>query len=359
LDADFIDILDDISEMLRQLYGTKDGLAIAVSGSGMAGMEAGLSNLLEPGDTIVIGVNGFFAERMVDIASRQGATPATVQAEWGHLVDPSDVAKELAKHRKVKALAVVHAETSTGVLQPLEDLAQLARSHDALFLVDAVTSLGGSPLVFDQTGIDFCYSAGQKCIGTPPGVAPIAVSPKALRAIESRNVKPHSWYFDISLLRQYWQGATRVYHHTPPNVLLYSLREALRLLLKEGLEERWERHRRHGHALRVGLEALGLRLVVPEEHCIHHLTLVEVPDGVDDAKVRGALRREYNIEIGGGLGKFRGKVWRIGLMGYSSSPASLLFLLSALETLLPRFGFEVSPGAGVAAAGRSLVWASQ
>ena len=354
LDPEFLAILDEIGAMLREVYGLERGLALPISGTGGAGMEAGLANLLEPGDTAVIGVNGFFGERLALIAARHGASVVTVNAEWGRVLDPDAVHEEMRRQDRVKLLAVVHAETSTGALQPLQELAAIAHEREALLLVDAVTSLGGSPLSMSNTGIDFAYSATQKCLGAPPGLSPIALSERALEALAQRRQPPATWYLDLALLRQYWEGPSRVYHHTPPVPLLYALHEALRLVLEEGVEARFARHQRHGHALRAGLEALGLRLLVPESYCTPQLTAVLVPEGLDEAALRGTLREEHNIEIGGGLGQLRGRVWRIGLMGESSNAANVLVLLAALEALLPRFGFEVPSGAGVAAASREL-----
>ncbi|MBI4234427.1 MAG: alanine--glyoxylate aminotransferase family protein [Chloroflexi bacterium] len=357
LDPDFMQIMDDVASMLRYAFGTHNDFTLPVSGTGSAGMEAGLANLLEPGDTLIVGVKGFFGERLMEVAARHGAKVVPVQTEWGRPLDLDNLRREFRRQGKVKVLAVVHAETSTGVLQPLEDVARLAREHDALLLVDAVTSLGGTRVAVDDWGIDFCYSATQKCIGAPPGLAPITVSTRAMESIRNRREKPRSWYLDVGLLSQYWATGQRVYHHTAPISMIYALREALRMLMEEGLERRWERHQRNGRALRAGLEALGLRLLVPEEWCTYQLTAVVVPEGVEDVACRMALLREYNIEVGGGLGKLRGKIWRIGLMGESCSPANVFLLLSALEALLPRFGFEVPAGAGVAAASKTLAGA--
>ena len=357
LDPDFISIMDTVAMMLRQVFGAAEGFTLPVSGTGSAAMEASLANVLEPGDVIVIVNHGYFGERLAEIARRHGATTALVQGEWGRAMAPEAVEEELERHPRVKALATVHAETSTGVLQPLEELARLAHAHDALFLVDAVTSLGGAPVEVDGTGIDVCYSATQKCLGAPPGLAPVHINERALASIQARKEPPRSWYLDLGLLRKYWEGGARVYHHTAPMTMVYALREALRLVLEEGLEERYARHRRNGRALRAGLKALGLRLLVPEAQCTYQLTSLLVPDGVNDAAMRGRLLHEYNVEIGGGLGQFQGRAWRIGLMGESSSASNVLFLLSAMETLLPQLGFEVAVGAGVAEASRVLAGA--
>ena len=354
LDPDFIRIMDGVAGMLRQVFGTAEGFTLPVSGTGSAGMEAGLTNLLEPGDVAVVADNGFFGARLSEIARRQGAEVDVVETEWGRTVPPEDVERALKRHARVKLLAVVHAETSTGVIQPLGELSRLAHAHDALFLVDAVTSLGGSPVGVDDMDIDFCYAASQKCLGAPPGLAPVALSPRALDAIDRRKEPPRSWYLDLGLLRKYWEGGTRVYHHTAPMSMIYALRESLRIVLEEGLENRYERHRRNGLALRAGLRALGLTLLVPDDICSYQLTSVTIPDGVDDAGLRRRLREEYEIEIGGGLGQYAGKAWRIGLMGESSLAANVLMVLSAMESLLPQFGFEVGVGAGVAAASQAL-----
>lgn len=357
LDPEFINLMDSVADMLRQVFGAQEGFTLPVSGTGSAGMEAGLANLLEPGDLAVVAAHGFFGDRLTDIAARQGATVVQVNTDWGSVIDPQAVEEELNKHPKVKLLAVVHAETSTGVLQPLRELSDLAHSHDALFLVDAVTSLGGNPVDVDEMDIDYCYSATQKCLGAPPGLAPVILSAQASRVIEERTEPPRSWYLDLGLLQRYWAGGTRVYHHTAPTTMIYALREALRMVLEEGLENRYARHQRNGRAFRSGLEALGMQMLVPEASCTYQLVSVLVPDGVDDVALRGRLLKDYNVEIGGGLGQFRGKIWRVGLMGESSTAANVLLLLSALETLLPTQGFEVPAGQGVAAASRVLAGA--
>ena len=357
LDPEFINLMDSVADMLRQVFGAQEGFTLPVSGTGSAGMEAGLANLLEPGDLAVVAAHGFFGDRLTDIAARQGATVVQVNTDWGSVIDPQAVEEELNKHPKVKLLAVVHAETSTGVLQPLRELSDLAHSHDALFLVDAVTSLGGNPVDVDEMDIDYCYSATQKCLGAPPGLAPVILSAQASRVIEERTEPPRSWYLDLGLLQRYWAGGTRVYHHTAPTTMIYALREALRMVLEEGLENRYARHQRNGRAFRSGLEALGMQILVPEASCTYQLVSVLVPDGVDDVALRGRLLKDYNVEIGGGLGQFRGKIWRVGLMGESSTAANVLLLLSALETLLPTQGFEVPAGQGVAAASRVLAGA--
>lgn len=352
LDPDFVVIMDEVSELLKIVFQTREALTMALSGTGSAGMEAGLSSLLEPGDTAILCVHGFFGERMVDMAGRVGANVVPLRAEWGRPFPAEMLADELKNHSKVKLIAAVHAETSTGVLQPMGDLARLAHEHEALFMVDAVTSLGGTEVTVDQWDADYCYSATQKCLGCPPGLSPVALSPRGHATIKEREHKPASWYLDLALIANYWDD--HVYHHTAPVSLILGLREALRILLEEGLDARIERHRRNSAALRAGLEALGLKLVPPPEFRLDQITPVWVPEGVDEAKVRQMLLREYRIEIGRGLGEFAGRVLRIGLMGESSKAEYVLALLSALEEILPRLGFEVGYGAGVASASKSL-----
>ncbi|MEE8443375.1 MAG: alanine--glyoxylate aminotransferase family protein [Dehalococcoidia bacterium] len=307
LDPDFMRVLDDVKEMLRQVFQTANGITLPVSGTGTAGMEAALYNTLEPGDTVVVGINGFFADRMSHIAARCGATVHRVEAEWGCPLDPQALEAEVKKHASVKAVAVVHAETSTGVLNPVADIANMAHAHGALVIVDAVTSLGGLNVEVDNWGIDVCYSATQKCLGCPPGLAPITLGGNAEKALDNRQTPVQSYYLDMSLLRVYW-AENRTYHHTAPISMIYGLREGLRIVLEEGLEARYQRHERNATALRAGLEALGLTLFAQEGVRLPTLTTICVPDGVNDANVRTALLRQYNIEIGGGLGAVAGKI---------------------------------------------------
>ena len=353
LDPDFLLIMDEVSELLSQVYQTEDSLALALSGTGSAGMEAGLTSLLEPDETVVLCVYGFFCERMVEMAGRTGANVVPLRAHWGRPFPAEMLEQELKKHPKVKLVTAIHAETSTGIRQPLEDLSRLAKEHDALFMVDAVTSLGGNEVAVDRWGIDYCYSATQKCLACPPGLSPVALSPRAHQAVKDRGQKPTSWYLDLALIANYW-GGDHVYHHTAPVSMILGLREALRIVLEEGLEARFQRHQRNAQALWSGLEALGMKLVAPQEFRLAQITPVWIPEGVDDAEVRRILLREYSIEIGRGLGDFAGKVWRIGLMGESSRPEYVLAFLAALEDILPRVGYEVPHGAGVAAASTSL-----
>lgn len=353
LDPYFITIMEDTMNLLRILFKTKNEIAFPISGTGSAGMEASFDNFLEPGDVAVIGVNGLFGERMVDNALRCGAEVIQVSAEWGKVIEPEAIEAALKAHKKVKLLALVHAETSTGVLQPLTEASRLAKQYETLFLVDTVTSLGGHEVAVDDWGIDICYSGSQKCISCPPGLAPFTVSQKALATLETRTHKVPSWYLDISLLSNYW-SASRFYHHTAPICMIYALHEALALIAEEGLETRFQRHIRNGSALHAGLEAMGLTLHAQEGHRLSVLTSVRIPPGVDDLTVRKGLLDKFSIEIGGGLGPLKGQIWRIGLMGHSSTEENIMLLLSALETLLVKEGYSVAPGAGVSAAIQAL-----
>jgi len=312
-------------------------------------MEAAFDNFLEPGDVAIIGVNGVFGERMVDNAQRTGAKVIPVTAEWGRIIEPEAMEAALKKEKKVKLLALVHAETSTGTLQPLNEASRLAKQYETLFLVDTVTSLGGHEVAVDDWGIDICYSGTQKCISCPPGLAPFTTNQKALATMEKRKSKVHSWYLDLSLLSSYW-ATGRFYHHTAPICMVYALYEALRIIVEEGLEARIQRHGRNGEALHRGLEAMGLTLHAQQGHRLNSLTTVRIPKGIDDAKIRQGLLNEFSLEIGGGLGPLKGQVWRIGLMGHSSTEPNVLLVLFALEKLLTREGFKIEPGVGTTAA---------
>ena len=353
LDPEFLRVMDDVREMLGLVFQTSNAITFPVSGTGSAGMEAVLVNILEPGDTIVVCSNGYFGDRLQQIASRCGATVHLVEAPWGYPLDPDAVSIELKKRSKVKAVAMVHAETSTGVMNPVAEMADIAHAHDALLIVDTVTSLGGMDVAVDKWGIDAAHSGTQKCLGCPPGLAPITLGPQAEMVLKSRRTPVQSWYLDMTLLAVYW-SERRAYHHTAPISMIYGLREGLRVILEEGLEMRFQRHHRNAVALRAGLEALGLHFFAEDGTRLPTLTSVRIPDGVNDATVRSTLLREYNIEISGGLGPVAGKIWRIGLMGENSIAANVLTLLSALEEILPREGFEVGRGEGVATAQRAL-----
>jgi alanine-glyoxylate transaminase/serine-glyoxylate transaminase/serine-pyruvate transaminase len=302
-------------------------------------MEACVCNLVEPGDTVVICINGLFGERMAEVATRYGAEVIRVEAPWGRTIDPQDV-EAAVKGRRVKLIGVVHAETSTGVLQPLGDIRRIAHDSGALLLVDTVTSLAGHPVEVDAWGIDACYSGTQKCLGVPPGLAPVTFSPAAVRAIESRKSPVANWYLDMTLVRNYW-GESRSYHHTAPVNMVYALHEGLRLILEEGLEARWDRHRSNHELLLAGLEKMGLD-IFPDHSCaLWSLNAVRVPDGVDEAAVRKFLLEQYNIEVGGALGQLKGRVWRVGLMGYGSSRQNVQLFLTALAEALAAQGYRV------------------
>lgn len=348
LDPSFLSVMDETQRLLRFLFQTENALTIPVSGTGSAGMETCFVNMLEPGDEVVVCVNGVFGTRMSDIVNRLGAQLIRVDGEWGRAIDPGAVRKAV-RGRGPKLLAVVHAETSTGVCQPLEDLADIARESGALFLVDTVTSLGGMEVALDKIGIDLAYSGTQKCISCPPGLSPISFGPSAMKVLEDRKTPVVSWYLDMSLVRSYW-GAERKYHHTAPINMIYALREALRIIAEEGLEPRFERHRLNHRALVAGVEAMGLSMLVPEGERLPMLNAIRIPDGADDLGVRKTLLNDFRIEIGGGLGDLAGKIWRVGLMGHSSRQESVFLFLSALETILESQGVRARPGALEAAA---------
>lgn len=318
--------------MQQAVFKTKNELTFAISATGSAGMEACFVNLLEPGDEAVVCVSGVFGNRMSDIVERCGAKLIRVDAPWGQAIDPDKVKSALSSC-KPKLVAIVHAETSTGVLQPLEKISRMTREAGALFLVDAVTSLGGTDVRVDDWGIDAIYSGTQKCLSAPPGLSPVSFSPRAVEAMENRKTKVQSWYLDVSMIRQYW-GGERAYHHTAPITSIYSLHEALRIVLEEGLEARFDRHRRHHELLKTSLENLGLKFVVEEGLRLPMLNSVTIPEGVDDKSTRRRLLDEYNIEIGGGLGDFAGKVWRIGLMGHSCTANNVNALVAALDRII-------------------------
>lgn len=347
LDPEYLQVMDETRQMMRQVFQTNNEMTLAISGTGSAGMEACVCNLIEPGDKMIVCVNGVFGGRMKDVAQRYGAQVHVLEAEWGHGIRTEQVAEALNEHPDAKAFGIVHAETSTGEQQPMEEIAELVRQHNALLVVDAVTSLGGIDVPIDRWGVDACYSGTQKCLSCPPGLAPVTFSERAVEVISNRKSKVTSWYLDVSMLRNYW-GSDRVYHHTAPINMTYALREALQIVLEEGLAARFQRHQRHHQMLRAGLEALGLAYI--PEHSLTTLNAVAVPEGVDDASVRQRLLHEYDIEIGAGLGPFKGKAWRIGLMGSSSTRQNVTLILSALESIMQDLGYAVQPGAALAAA---------
>jgi alanine-glyoxylate transaminase / serine-glyoxylate transaminase / serine-pyruvate transaminase len=345
LDPAFLEIMAETQEMLRQAFQTKNALTFPVSGTGMSGMEACVVNLIEPGDKMVVCANGFFGQRMVDVAGRAGAAVTVLEQTWGDVFDLSRLRETLQKVRP-KALGIVHAETSTGAWQPLEGLGALCHELDTLLIVDTVTSLGCVPVAVDAWELDAVFSCSQKGMSCPPGLAPVSFSTRAVEAIKHRKTKVQSWYLDTTMIQHYWDQV-HSYHHTAPISMIYALREGLRILLEEGLEARWARHVRNHQALKAGLTTLGLQYTAVEGRQLPQLHAVRIPAGVDDAAVRKALLTEFGIEIGGGLGDFKGKAWRIGLMGHNSRPGNVLLLLAALEQCLGTHGAK---GAGVAAA---------
>ncbi|MBD2245968.1 alanine--glyoxylate aminotransferase family protein [Nostoc sp. FACHB-888] len=334
LDPAFLELMDEIQSLLRYVWQTENPLTIAVSGTGTAAMEATIANAVEPGDVVLIGVAGYFGNRLVDMAGRYGADVRTITKPWGQVFNLDELQTALETHRP-NILALVHAETSTGARQPLEGVADLCRKFGTLLLVDTVTSLGGVPLFLDAWGVDLAYSCSQKGLGCPPGASPFTMSARAVEKLQQRQTKVANWYLDMLLLGKYW-GAERTYHHTAPINLYYALREALRLLAEEGLANSWQRHQKNVEYLWEGLESLGLSMHVEQEYRLPTLTTVCIPTGVDGKAIARQLLNEHNIEIGGGLGELAGKVWRVGLMGFNSRKESVDQLLAALRQVLPK-----------------------
>lgn len=352
LDPMFVGMMDELKGLLQAAFRTSNEMTFAVSGPGSAGMEACFVNLIEPGDTVVVCVNGVFGGRMKENVERCGAKAVVVEDAWGTPVDTGKVEAALKANPGAKALAFVHAETSTGVESDAGALCALAHAHGALAMVDTVTSLGGIPVLVDQWGADAVYSGSQKCLSAPPGLSPVTFSARAVEVLKSRKTKVQSWFLDLTLLTAYWGGgAKRTYHHTAPVNALYGLHESLVMLHEEGLEASWARHRAMHEALKAGLEAMGLGLLVAEDSRLPQLNAVTVPDGVDEAAVRAQLLSRFGLEIGAGLGALAGKVWRIGLMGQSATPRHVMTCLTALESVL---GDKVKAGAGPAAASKAL-----
>ena len=347
LDPAFVKLMEEIKGMLRAIFLTANEMTFPISGTGSAGMEFCCVNLIEPGDEVVIGVNGVFGTRMVDVAERCGARVIKVEAPWGQIIEPAQIAAALATS-KPKFVAVVHAETSTGALTPVEEISRLAHNAGALMVLDTVTSLAGCPVRLDDWGIDAVYSGTQKCLSCPPGLAPVSLSPRALEVATKRKTKVQSWYLDVNLLASYW-GQDRVYHHTAPISMNYGLHQALRLVLLEGLEHRWARHQRNHLALKAGLAAMHLEIASQEGHQLWQLNAVRVPEGVDEMATRKRLLTDFNIEVGAGLGPLKGKIWRIGLMGETSSPANVSACLAALGQILNDAGRRTNTEAALAA----------
>ncbi len=334
LDPRFVELMKEVQELLRHVFQTTNSMTLPISGTGSAGMECTVANLLEPGDTILVGVNGYFGERICEMAGRYGAQVNRIDKAWGDIVHPAEVDAALQK-QPAKVVALVQAETSTGALTALEDMAEVVHKHGALLLVDCVTSLGGVPIKIDEWDIDMAYSGTQKCLSCPPGLSPVTVGPRAREALQRRKTKVISWYLDLTMIEHYW-GDERTYHHTAPISMNFALREALRLVYEEGLEQRFLRHRANSQMLWDALEELGLQLIVPLKRRLPSLTTVAVPEGVNEADVRRRLLDEYNIEIAGGLGAFKGKAMRIGLMGYSSRRENVALLTAALGRILQK-----------------------
>jgi alanine-glyoxylate transaminase/serine-glyoxylate transaminase/serine-pyruvate transaminase len=350
LDPQFLQIMNETQELLRRVLRTQNRLTFPVSGTGSAGMETCVVNLIEPGNRMVVCVNGVFGQRMTDVASRAGAAVTTLERPWGEVFDPQEVRETLRRVRP-KVLGIVHAETSTGAWQPAADLGKLCHEFDVLLLVDTVTSLSGVPVEMDAWEVDALYSGTQKCLNCPPGLAPVSFSERGVEAINRRKTKVQSWYLDMTMVQRYW-GEERFYHHTAPINMIYALREALQIVEEETLEARWQRHLHNHAALKAGLAALGITYTAREGHQLPMLNAVRIPTGIDDGAIRKQLLAEFAIEIGGGLGDLKGKAWRIGLMGQNSRPGVVLLFLAALEKCLLSQGARIAPGAGVAAASR-------
>ncbi len=348
MDPVYLKTLDRIGEKLRNVFATQNRLTHAVPGTGTSGMEACVANLMEPGDAVLVCVIGYFGDRIRQMAERQEVELTVLEGEWGKPVDPERIKEEFNK-KAYKVIALVHAETSTGVLQPMDEISRLAKEHGVMILLDCVTSLGGVDVKTDEWGLDAAYSCSQKCIGAPPGLAPVTFSDRALEAARNRKHPIRSWYLDITLLDKYW-GSERVYHHTSSSTLNYGLLEALELIDEEGLQNRFARHLKNHKALVAGVEAMGLKMLVKPDFRLPTLNTVRIPQSVDDLKARGYLLEKFNLEIGGGLGALKGKVWRVGLMGYSSSAENVLFFLSAINRALAVQGCKTDLSAGSDAA---------
>ena len=343
LDPLYVELMAEVQELLRYAWQTDNRLTLPMSGTGSSAMEATLANTVEPGDRVLVAVKGYFGNRLVDMAGRYRADVRVVEKPWGEAFSLEELEAALIEH-KPAILALVHAETSTGICQPMEGIGDLCRQHNCLLLLDTVTSLGGVPLFLDEWKVDLAYSCSQKGLSCPPGLGPFTMGPRAEEKLSSRKDKVPNWYLDVSLLNQYW-GSDRVYHHTAPVNMNFGMREALRLLAEEGLEQAWARHRRNAEALWSGLESMGLVLHAPESLRLPTLTTVRIPDGVDGKAFSQHLLNQHGIEVGGGLGTLAGKIWRIGLMGYNSTPENVNRLLNLFETELPRFSGSVAAAA--------------
>jgi len=352
LDPYFLRLMDETQQMLRQVFQTQNKLTLPISGTGSAGMETCVVNLVEPGDRMLVCVNGVFGGRMADVAGRAGAEVRKIERPFGEVFSAAEIAVAVQEFQP-KVVGIVHAETSTGTLQPLAEISRVVHQQGALLLVDCVTSLGGVPVEIDAWQIDAAYSGTQKCLSCPPGLSPVTFSDRAVQVMDARKTKVASWYLDLSMVRNYWSNQSRAYHHTAPINMNYGLHQALREVLEEGLTERHARHRRHHLALRAGIEAMGLKYAVDESIRLPVLNAILIPGGIDDRAVRSRLLSEFGIEIGSGLGPMAGKTWRVGLMGAACQAGNVLLFLAALESCLQAQGHKSPPGQGVAAANAS------
>ena len=354
LDPVFFQVMDEVCEMLRQIFHTGNRVTMPISATGTGAMETACVNVLERGDTAIVCRNGYFGVRLADIAQRCGANTIMVDSPWGKPADLNALEDALNANPGTKMVGLVHAETSTGAITPLQDAIDLAHRHGALVVADAVTSLGSHDVQVDDWDIDVCYSASQKCLGAPPGLAPISFGERAMNVIDQRDTSVESFYFNLQGVAEYWNETQRVYHHTSPITMIYAMRESLRMMMEEGIEGRHDRHAKVAAGLRAGLTAMGLDLATDPDYQLNPITVVNAPEGIDEAVVRSRLLNEFDIEVSGGLGEFRGKVWRIGMMGEGARERSVLSVLSALEVILGDLGYEVAYGASVAAAQRSF-----
>jgi len=355
LDPAFITMMDELKELLQYAFQTENALTMPISAPGSAGMETCFTNLVEPGDKVIVCQNGVFGGRMKENVERCGGVAVLVEDPWGEAISADKLEENLKVHKDAKIVAMVHAETSTGAQSNVENLVKLAHAHGCLTIVDAVTSLGGTPVKVDEWEIDAIYSGSQKCLSCTPGLSPVSFNERALEKVRNRKSKVQSWFLDLNLVMGYWgEGTKRAYHHTAPINALYSLHEALLILREEGLDGAWDRHYKNHRALRAGLEAMGLRFVVNKADRLPQLNAVSIPKGVDDAKVRSRLLNEYNLEIGAGLGALAGKVWRIGLMGHSSRAENILLCIGALESVLGEMGANIQRGAALPAMQKAL-----
>ncbi|MCY4556757.1 MAG: alanine--glyoxylate aminotransferase family protein [Chloroflexi bacterium] len=354
LDPVFFQVMDEVCEMLRQVFHTRNQVTMPISATGTGAMETACVNVIERGDTAIVCRNGYFGVRLADIAQRCGANTIMVDSPWGKPADLNALEDALNANPGTKMVGLVHAETSTGAITPLQDAIDLTHRHGALVVADAVTSLGSHNVQVDDWDIDVCYSASQKCLGAPPGLAPISFGERAMSVIDKRASTVESFYFNLQGVAEYWNETQRVYHHTSPITMIYAMRESLRMMMEEGLDEQHDRHARVAGGLRAGLTAMGLDLATDPDYQLNPITVVNAPEGVNEAEVRARLLNEFDIEVSGGLGEFRGRVWRVGMMGNGAREGSVLSLLSALEVILGDMDYEVAYGASVAAAQRSF-----